>query len=100
MVKVPSRERLKPCRTLFASRLNPMIVPDPLMSKVVVPWKGPVPAPGASIVVTVCAHIGVVTARAIRMITDGTNCSFRFEKYNGFILVKRQQAGKRLILSQ
>ena len=42
--------------------------------------KGPVPAPGASKVVMVCADIEVDIARATRMVAAGTSWSFLFAK--------------------
>src|SRR5436309_15781043 len=53
IVKVPSGARRKPCRALFASRVNPAIAPERLMAKAKVPWPAAVPAPGASTVVVV-----------------------------------------------
>jgi hypothetical protein len=56
MVMVPPGVRWKPCRTQFVSRSNPVIAPDGLMLKAMVPWFAAVPAPGASNVVMACAQ--------------------------------------------
>jgi len=57
-----------------------MVLPNGSMSKAEVPCKGPVPAPGASKVVMVCADIEVDIARAMRMIAAGTSWSFLVAK--------------------